>query len=748
MSRRPAAKGGKPSNVPIPAIRFDDDDDGLPGASYGRRGSKFGKLFKKRRRQSRKPQGFFGWLFSLAFRLTTYYTIFCAIFTCGSGFLRFDFSKNDSRAVCRGLASVKANLIPIATPIVNDVQSRLDPHVGPYIRAAAPYAQKVYEVGKPHYERLERHGKVIYKKHVEPAQKRAIRRGKSYADPHINKARKQYTKQVQPHIDTLHRTVKPYKDIYHRDVAPYVSQAQRHGMTAAVASHSFYFRQIQPRLVVLFKRLASFWQHHLSPALRRAFRLTLQPLINKVTMSVFGWEWKPIESDFVYEPDVEETTSTSAGTIERMTEAIKEKVLPTQVSDLVDDIVPGEMPFVEETVPTSVRSFVEKASSSIASVVATEPTSNVEDLDKELDEELNHITNQLENWERGMSNLIADEVRHYEGLVRKGLESDDLATERQASIGSVRKYLRQARSAYNKLMDEAKFDRSVDDFEGWDKGLGVRVKLFAEDLESLERDVVESIKAAAASVSQTGSTAGEAIADKISQATDTASEVLDNAGDAISEQVDSYTEASSSPVGFTIVEDVKDAATAATEQIKTFATQAASVVSPEAAHGDVEDVAEPQDAPAVIEAQGSVDGDAGQLQKEHSTPTEDYAAEEPQASILSVEVIESSADVSGTYEEQAPQPAEADIREPTFSILPTKEGGSDEQVTATDDEVGEPTYSILPVEVGQPMETAAYDTQTSEEVGEPTFSILPIEVIDDKGTPAKHTGHVGHHEEL
>ena len=64
------------------------------------------------------------------------------------------------------------------------------------------------------------------------------------------------------------------------------------------------------------------------------------------------------------------------------------------------------------------------------------------------------------------------------------LERDEIKS-LEASAGEVRRYVKEAQRSYVRIMDEATFQRSVEDYEGWDNGMMRRAQMLEEDLRSL-----------------------------------------------------------------------------------------------------------------------------------------------------------------------------------------------------------------------------------------------------------------------
>lgn len=473
MSKRPSAGVDRARSPPtkgaaVPPIRFATEEQ---DKKYQQQANKIAK--KQKIKNTRAKGGFISWLIRLALKLLSYYAIFAALFTCGSHPFNFDYSTKDQRAVCRSLAHAKIQLVPIATPILKDTFAHIDPYAGPYIRAVTPVVQKAYKFSKPHYIRAYKYGNALYKKHVDPARKRAIKRAHAYADPHLKKLQKEYKKQVQPHVDSLHKSVKPYRDIYTRDVAPYVKQAHINTIAAAYASHHIYVHQVHPHVLTGFKHSRSFYFNHFIPAIRRAYVLYIQPQQDKITARLFG-----------YTPDrtvkVEKPTPLPSGNKESISSVIE------TVQETVKSAASGPI--------ETVKSAADSVYSSIAETFEQgenedEEEEDSEELDKQLDAEIQQVTTELESWEKGLGKLIREETKAHRQRIKQGsLDEASLAEARNASITSVRRYFRKARKAYEKVMEDVKFEVTVDDFEGWDKGLNVRVKHFAQDLIQLERD--------------------------------------------------------------------------------------------------------------------------------------------------------------------------------------------------------------------------------------------------------------------
>ena len=264
----------KPSgraSIPTPAVRFPIDD------------SKPGQLVHNKPKPSR---GFSAWFISFASRVTIFYLIYAALWTCPSRPFSFNYSAKDARPVCRNLAQAHDQLVPIVKPYYHLAQQKAEPYTRPVITAAAPWVNSAHKVSRPIYREADKRGRLIWKKRIDPARRRALKRARKQIDPYLKQAHLYHKNNVQPHIDTVHKAVKPYHDIYHRDVSPYVDQAYRYSLHSSSVSYAFYKDKVHPHVVQSLKHAYSFLVNHVDPAVRRFYSIYVRPQLDRLLAKV------------------------------------------------------------------------------------------------------------------------------------------------------------------------------------------------------------------------------------------------------------------------------------------------------------------------------------------------------------------------------------------------------------------------------------------------------------------------------
>jgi hypothetical protein len=355
--------------------------------------------FAEDRRSVRKRRSFSEALTYLFIRFLGGYFIIGALFTCSTEPFSFDYSKNDANAMCRNLAYGKQVLAPVL--------HRADPYLDPYVKAVKPYAQKVW----PYYNRAQKKGKVVYQKRIEPLRKEAIKRGRSYSDPHIKKFNKEYRKKVQPHVDSkwqvgsklmmsltlpkgVNKAIKPYQDIYDRDVAPYLYQAYSQSLAAGSTSYTFYVDRVHPQVVKSLQQLHSFHVHHVDPAVRRGYSLYVRPQVEKLMAKLFERKAHAAGSEAINEAKQEAKQAETEGKA-RSDQAQKEAVV--EATRKKND------PSIREKAQEATEAFLGMSSDSDEVEMAR--------LDAELEAESRSAKEQLEAWEEGLSNLMGKEYK-------------------------------------------------------------------------------------------------------------------------------------------------------------------------------------------------------------------------------------------------------------------------------------------------------------------------------------------------
>lgn len=199
--------GGNPNVAPPPIIQFDDDVD------QARKGKLTRNQRLNRQQRGKKRGGVISWLVNFGFKVGVFYLLIGALWSCGSQPFRFDYKLNDSRSHCRALAQTKLHLQPIVSPYVDAAHAKVQPYTQPYLDAASPYAKLAWKNTRPYYRYASKQGKLAYNRHVEPARKLALKRGRAYVDPHVKTAQAHYKKQIQPHVNNVQRAVKPWQDV-------------------------------------------------------------------------------------------------------------------------------------------------------------------------------------------------------------------------------------------------------------------------------------------------------------------------------------------------------------------------------------------------------------------------------------------------------------------------------------------------------------------------------------------------------
>lgn len=314
--------GGRAS-IPTPAVRFPAGDANSSSKSKSAQLPRDSKVLvvKKPKRSS----GFSGWLFSFASKVTIFYLIFAALWTCPSRPFAFDYSAKDSRRVCRNLAQAHDQIAPILTPYIHLAQQKAEPYTRPAIKAATPWVKRAQKVSRPIYREADKRGRLLWKKRIDPARRRALKRAHKQIDPYLKQAHQYHKTNVQPHIDTVHKAVKPYHDIYQRDVSPYVDQAYQYSLHSSSVSYAFYMDKVHPRVVHSVKQIYSFLINHVDPAVRRFYSLYVRPQLDRLLAKVYERKAHWLGSDAIKAAQ-QEMKQTAKQADKHAQEAIKKAV--------------------------------------------------------------------------------------------------------------------------------------------------------------------------------------------------------------------------------------------------------------------------------------------------------------------------------------------------------------------------------------------------------------------------------------
>ncbi|KDN35947.1 hypothetical protein K437DRAFT_64483 [Tilletiaria anomala UBC 951] len=296
-SRYAPPQPSRQPNVPTPPVRFGADEARTPANSDMPRGvvrssakeiSSAGGGSSSRKKErggaTKRKASVKGTLFAFLFRVAFFYTLIAAVWNCSSRPFAFDYATNDHRVVCRTLAQTKLQLQPLVLPYVHKLEAKAEP----YVRIVRPYVKTAYKHAKPVALYAQWTGTHLYKKHVLPMQKQALRRTRGFADPHISKVQKQYETHVQPRIFTAQRTIQPYHDIYWRDVHPHVQTSYDLVVRSVAVSSTFYLEQVYPQIITLSKHSYRFYVDHASPAIYRFYAALIRPQVDKLLAKLWN----------------------------------------------------------------------------------------------------------------------------------------------------------------------------------------------------------------------------------------------------------------------------------------------------------------------------------------------------------------------------------------------------------------------------------------------------------------------------
>ncbi|PWY98153.1 hypothetical protein BCV70DRAFT_194336 [Testicularia cyperi] len=390
MSGKAKPRQSGRASIPTPPVKFADSNKKEDLGQLSR-SSASGKRYSAAR--SKKQGGFINWLVSFGSRVAIFYVLYAAVWACPSRPFAFDYSPKDARSICRNVALAHDQLVPVIKPYVHLAHQKIEPYTKPVVDAVAPFANRAYKVSRPIIREANKRGRLIWKKRIDPARRRALKSARKQADPYVRKASAYYAHNVQPHVDTIHRTVKPYHDIYQRDVSPYVDQAYQYSLQSSSFTYAFYMDKVHPHIVRTVKQVYSFLVNHVDPAVRRTYSLYVRPQLDRLLAKIYERKAHYLGSDAIKTAQKEmkqaasEADKNAKQTIKKAAQdAIKAQTDPSivdHIKNVKDAVVNG---YREETDPVKVAQ-----------------------LDAELDAEEEKVKEQLEVWEDGMSDLIEKE---------------------------------------------------------------------------------------------------------------------------------------------------------------------------------------------------------------------------------------------------------------------------------------------------------------------------------------------------
>ncbi|SPO36363.1 uncharacterized protein PSFLO_01834 [Pseudozyma flocculosa] len=497
MARRstPATASAR-RNVAIPPIKFAQEDP---------------------QRRTTKKGGFWSSLSSFSLRVALFYTM-------------------------------HQQLAPVISPYAHKVQVAAEPYTKPAFDAVSPYAQRAWKVSRPYYRSAQRRGRLIYKKHIDPARKRAIKRAKAEADPYLRQVYAQYDRHVQPQVDSFQRHVRPYQDIYQRDVAPHVVLAYRYGVQSSHALYAFYVDAVHPHIVKALQLLHRFLVLHVDPALRRFLSIYVRPQVAKLVARLYEQKAHWIGSDAIKAAQAESSrlgrdadAQTKAAINAAEEAALKAQQDPSlmdkirQAKDAVfagddgqDRVETAKLDAELDAEGARVEQQLEAWETEMGALIRREyalAVSRLIDLRNRamadlpdrfgttsetfVEDEVALVLSRIERGLRKLAKVEPAAARPAKGraLISQQLakldqsaedtkrriaafHEDLLSQERQVvetSFQEIVRFADAAKKTYDGIMADCKFAATMDEWEGWDKGVRKRASLYLEDLGEVQR---------------------------------------------------------------------------------------------------------------------------------------------------------------------------------------------------------------------------------------------------------------------
>lgn len=154
-------------------------------------------------------------------RFGVFYLLYSALWGCSSHPFSFQYNADDSKLVCREMASARQHLTPIVHDFSNSAHKFLEPYAGTYMKHAGDSWQKA----KPYVSQTGKHAHSLYWTHFEPKARDVYKGAHAWSRPHQRNFMRQYKRNVHPHIDgrirpactrslaAARKAMKPYTDV-------------------------------------------------------------------------------------------------------------------------------------------------------------------------------------------------------------------------------------------------------------------------------------------------------------------------------------------------------------------------------------------------------------------------------------------------------------------------------------------------------------------------------------------------------
>ncbi|WFD20334.1 hypothetical protein MCAP1_002578 [Malassezia caprae] len=536
MARKTRQAVSLPTTQATPPIRFapEDGEKTLSKASG-----------TKARGQCRKGKCATSCLTRWFMRLGIFYLIFAALWRCPSQPFSFKYDANHELLVCREMASFQEHVSPALHEFASSAHRFVEPYAGKYIGAVHGAWKKVEPV--VHKSTKQAHN--VYRSHVDPGARELYKQAHKWSAPHRKTAHAHYKKHLRPHVKKFSKTMSPYVKTYYKDVHPHAVSLTRQMHQAYERSSNYYVNTVHPAIKRHLYHLYLYLRHTLFPMAHGHYFKHAHPHVSRLhkkaskavdgTLRKYGLKERnladsitesakdtyekvkeaviPSESAVPVDSEAQESSALSENEIDpesgeqtsvlqaRLDEEMKrtEAKLGEQESAMLR-LVNAENDYILDEVAEIRRRAVPLMPERLEKIMQVGIDGGISSVFLRVVRELRTRSASLpagtppsDAWKESARTWLADqidtlvdvydEMRTAAGeLVHATRANEEQII--QASVAKIRAQSRVAARTFYDVMEEAEFQLTYYEFEGWDTGMKRRARFFRESImESLSK---------------------------------------------------------------------------------------------------------------------------------------------------------------------------------------------------------------------------------------------------------------------
>ncbi|WFD29096.1 hypothetical protein MSPP1_000101 [Malassezia sp. CBS 17886] len=289
-----------PTVQATPPIRF-----AVCGARVDEQIDEVAPTTKVTKAQARRSNSVFSYLSRWFARISIVYLLVAVFWRCPSEPFSFTYNAKHPLLVCREVASAQEQLAPVVAEYGAWAHKIVEPYAGRHLDTA----HAMWQRAKPLAHEAFAGAHAIYYERVEPLARGVAKHAHAWSLPHRRTLHGHYKKHLHPHVNQFHSTVKPYADV-HRDVAPHVARAIEQAHCASEKASDVYEHEVHPRLKGTLYSTYVYVRHTAFPFAHSRYLTHAHPHLSALFAKLhariddllvkYGWKQRTVLDSFVH----------------------------------------------------------------------------------------------------------------------------------------------------------------------------------------------------------------------------------------------------------------------------------------------------------------------------------------------------------------------------------------------------------------------------------------------------------------